>query len=625
MRVVLDIETEALNNPQVIHCIVCKDIDTGEVKSWINECGHASFKEFIANADYVIGHNIIQFDIPVINRLLGPKTINPSRCVDTLVLSRLWDYRRPGGHSLEAWGETLGFPKGNFNDFAKFSSEMLAYCVNDVQLNHRVYEWLMHPRRLGHPTFEKAIECEGAFAQVCEDMHQNGFGFDQQTSLTLLLSLEKEVADLDEELWKAFPPKSKLIRVVKPKVTKHGTISKSGISNWYEGEDYTVFSEGAEFSLVDWVPFNPGSPRQIIDRLYEVGWDPVDKTEGHKDAIKNREDVSRFEKYGWKINERNISTVPPGAPQAVRQLVKRIMLEARVRTLKEWLACVSTDGRVHGRIQHIGTWTHRSSHKNPNLGNVAAEKSIKYNSPELKERATELGGRMRALWQSTKGSWLVGTDMESAHLRIFAHLIDDKDFIQSLLTGKKEDETDPHSLNKRILGAVCADRDRAKTFIFSFLNGAGVGKVGEIFGCSGVLAKDALDRFVRSYTGLARFKKEVVPRDAKRGFFQGLDGRCVKCDSEHHMLAGYMQNYEAVIMKYANLLWRKELDDLGIKYRQVNFIHDEWQTEVFADLETAGIVGRIQADSIRKIGESFGLRCPMGGTYRIGKNWTETH
>ena len=67
--------------------------------------------------------------------------------------------------------------------------------------------------------------------------------------------------------------------------------------------------------------------------------------------------------------------------------------------------------------------------------------------------------------------------------------------------------------------------------------------------------------------------------DASRGYFDGLDGRKVQCNSEHLMLAGYLQNGEAVVMKHANVLWQKELKGLGIKYNQVDFVHDEWQTE----------------------------------------------
>jgi DNA polymerase-1 len=72
-------------------------------------------------------------------------------------------------------------------------------------------------------------------------------------------------------------------------------------------------------------------------------------------------------------------------------------------------------------------------------------------------------------------------------------------------------------------------------------------------------------------------------------------------------------------------LWREELDKLNIKYRQVNWVHDEWVTEVVGDRTIAERVGQIQSDAIRAVGEIFKLRCPMGGESKIGKNWLEVH
>lgn len=312
--------------------------------------------------------------------------------------------------------------------------------------------------------------------------------------------------------------------------------------------------------------------------------------------------------------------------EACNLLVEHILLSARRRTLAEWRAAYSVDdGRIHGRFNPLGTVTQRCSHNSPNMGNIATKKTIKYNSPRLRDLATELGGRMRSFWVAPEGGWLVGTDMESAHLRIFAHLIDDKEFTQSLISGDKKLGTDPHSVNKRRLGHLCVDRDRAKTFIFSFLNGAGAGKVAEIFGCSIQEAQETLDGYVKAYPGLERLKQETIPRDAQRGYFIGIDGRYVKADSEHKMIGMYLQNMESVLMKYAWIKWHDELIEKGMSFREVNWVHDEWVTEVLGSKDDCEIIGRTQSDAIRKVGEDFHLRCPMGGEYKVGKNWLEVH
>src|SRR5690606_31499638 len=139
------------------------------------------------------------------------------------------------------------------------------------------------------------------------------------------------------------------------------------------------------------------------------------------------------------------------------------------------------------------------------------------------------------------------------------------------------------------------------------------GKVSSIFGASPQKAKESLDSFIESYPGLKRFKDKDAKAWAKRGYFQVPDGRFVVCDSDHHMLAGYLQNYEATMMKKANLLWREKANALGLKYKQVNLVHDEFVTEVYGSEEDAWTMARLQSDAIREVGELYGLRCPMAG------------
>ena len=334
----------------------------------------------------------------------------------------------------------------------------------------------------------------------------------------------------------------------------------------------------------------------------------------------------RDKKYGWKINEVNLSTLPDTAPEGCKYLVEHILLSARRRTLKEWFDAYSeSDGRIHGEFNSLGARSHRFTHSNPNMGNIATKKTIKYNTPRLRELAVNLGGEMRSLWTCEEDSLLVGTDMESAHLRIFAHLINDEPFIKALVEGNKKDGTDPHSVNKRVLGDICVDRDRAKTFIFSFLNGAGAGKISEIFACSFEEAKEALERFIQAYPGLLRLKRKEFPKSAKRGYFVGIDGRLVICDSSHLMMGMTLQNYEVVLMKYANAHWYDQLWLEKIPFKQVNLVHDEWVTEVPNDEPVAKRVAQVQCDAIKYAGEMFKMNIPLAGESKIGKNWLDVH
>ena len=63
-----------------------------------------------------------------------------------------------------------------------------------------------------------------------------------------------------------------------------------------------------------------------------------------------------------------------------------------------------------------------------------------------------------------------------------------------------------------------------------------------------------------------------------------------------------------------------------IPFQQINFVHDEWQTLVMTENEDVAVrLGELQAEAIKLAGEKLNVRCPLSGSYRIGKNWAETH
>jgi len=193
----------------------------------------------------------------------------------------------------------------------------------------------------------------------------------------------------------------------------------------------------------------------------------------------------------------------------------------------------------------------------------------------------------------------------------------------AIVNGNKGDGTDIHSLNRRKLGGVCRSRDHAKTFIYAWLLGASIPKIAAILDCGELEAKDGVEKFLRDTPGLFDLKRYLIKSDARRGYFDGLDGRKVVCWSEHLMLAGYLQNGESVCMKHANLRWRRELERLGIWYQQINDVHDEWVT--IARREDAEEVGRVQCESLKEIGQELNLNCPLAGETKTGRTWYDVH
>jgi len=339
---------------------------------------------------------------------------------------------------------------------------------------------------------------------------------------------------------------------------------------------------------------------------------------------KSKDRGAKFARYGWTLSEANLQTLPETAPEGGKRLAEWLTLEGRRSSLVEWLGHCADDHRIHGRFTHLGAWTGRMAHSAPNQANVPSEfhGTPKSAVEEVKDR---YDGQMRELWGVEDGNYLVGTDAEGIQLRVLAQLMKSEEYVHAIVSGKKEDETDIHNLNRKALGMSHITRDDAKTFIYAFLLGAGTGKVAQILRVNQREAGQAVENFMESIQGLASLKKKIVPHIAKRGWFKGLDGRKVVVPSEHKTLAGMLQNGESVIMKHSALQWVRQAKAEGIDFKLVTWPHDEWQTEVCGTMATAEALGKLQRQSIVDTGVKFDMMCPLAGSTDIGRNWKDTH
>lgn len=629
MNYVIDTEWSDLEGTE-LHCIVVID-EKDEVS--VFEFPFDDFKKwYFENPDAkFIGHNLIGFDIPALCRHFDWFRVARHRIVDTLVISKLVNNNIEGGHSLDAWAQRLRLPvqKTQIADFTVYTPELRDRCIGDCRINKRVYERFR--RYLEMPAFEEAVVTEHDTAWLCQELHEVGFAFDYEAAQELYSAVSSRLADLDDALVEAFPPKSVLKTVLRPRWKADGTLYAADARR-LEGAGVQLDDvEDREYEIYVDKPFNPGSSKDIIERLNEAGWKPTDKTKGHITALKSRAPRERkdyFAEYGWKLSDENLKTLPETAPAAAQRLVERLLLASRVSMLNQWLTAAQPNNghlpRIHGRFFHIGAWTHRMSHSNPNMANIPKAKPKRDPTP-LEVLADQINNQCRALWTVDPGRRLIGVDADGIQMRVFAHYVNDRRLIESILSGDKSNGTDIHSLHQRALGSVCQSRDIAKTFIYAWLLGAGIGKVAEIFGCSIAEARQAVDYFLEFYPGLRWLKETKIPEDARRGYFTGLDGRLVMCDSEHLMLSGYLQNGEAVIMKRAAVEATRGLRKQKVDARLVNFVHDEFQIETEDDDEVANYVQRIYMEAIEHQGTLLNLNLPLGAEGIQGYSWKDTH
>ena len=189
MRIVIDIETNSLNNPTKIWLIVCKDIDTGKYYIWRNvtdeETSKDQFLLFAKGVDTWIAHNWLGYDYNCLSNLINLSVGNLiASSIDTLIISKLVDYSRKEGHSIEAYGEEFNLPKGKFNDWTKWSQEMEDYCVRDVDICELIYRKYLGI--ISDPSWSSAIQLEHTFQITVNSLHRNGFSFNSRRATNLL-------------------------------------------------------------------------------------------------------------------------------------------------------------------------------------------------------------------------------------------------------------------------------------------------------------------------------------------------------------------------------------------------------------------------------------------------------
>lgn len=156
----------------------------------------------------VIAHNGINFDLLATKLYFGMDyTVYPdSWCgqeveiMDTLVLSKVLNPDRFGGHSLDKLSEKTGVHKVVFRPhipqderFTFFFADMLYYCIYDCKSNTAVYKMLMDD--WGTWDWSDAFMLEKAVAEVVTRQEHRGFKFDMDLAKANLEELDQLLQD----------------------------------------------------------------------------------------------------------------------------------------------------------------------------------------------------------------------------------------------------------------------------------------------------------------------------------------------------------------------------------------------------------------------------------------------
>ena len=217
MKILFDIESKVGDNKgdlisrtEDVFIIVTKNLDDNSVIT------HYNIEEglrYLDCASELIGHNIIGYDLPVLQRLYD--YVPNARITDTLVMSRLvypnrrerdaihrWKYldtKLYGSHSLKAWGQRLDFAKGDYGQtedaWGKLSEAMVEYCIQDVELTHKLYG-ILKPKLQSR----KALSLEQELTVICNRQERHGIPFDVDRAQLFYSDLCGRRSELQTEL-----------------------------------------------------------------------------------------------------------------------------------------------------------------------------------------------------------------------------------------------------------------------------------------------------------------------------------------------------------------------------------------------------------------------------------------
>lgn len=626
-----------------------------------------------------------------------------------------------GAHKLEAWGYRLGLQKGEYSKTVKelskeyaehgdieqvpeeyrqlattddkgrpklwewlaWTKPMQDYCEVDVDVTCKLLElieghldgttkaakgigWSPQSVWLEHEVWEHELEEE-----------RRGFGYDLESAIELTGKLKTRQKELEVELKGVFgtwwQPKSDIhegerpARAYSEKVTglPDVTIKRFGKNGAelkpYVGPPKRHYSPDAPFVRIEWTEFNPKSRQHLGDRLQAVfGWKPAEFGGAKGDQA--------------KVDETTIKDIPTSVlPAELKETILEYLVVSKTLGQladgkKSWNDLCQADGCIHGRVDPLGTVSHRAAHKDPNKAQVPSVSVDEKKDDKGQVVSKEIiygwkggfGAECRSLWRPGHLATQTGTDASGLELRLLGHYLapyDDGEFAKRVSTPG----LDIHAENAKITGLSRAD---TKTVTYAFLYGAGGLKIGLSLGIEddeieplanspeaksyvGFMKRTFRDfvmpddrtlaltmkgnavkkKFMEGIRGLKELQAALKEEAQQYGFIVALDGRKLSIRKAHATLNQALQGGGAIVCKYWMLETHRLLREQGyrddVDFGQMAWVHDECQYEHRDGLGET--IARASQDAMRSTAEFYGFRGTLDADSKHGKNWMECH
>jgi DNA polymerase I-like protein with 3'-5' exonuclease and polymerase domains len=607
MKIIYDIETNGLiDTVDTIWLVVTKNIDTNEIITFsdydVDSKPLNELVPFLNKATVLIGHNIIGYDNVVMHKLLNWTPPTSIKMIDTMIISQMNNFRREGKHSLKNFGLILNDAKGESPDFLKYSPEMKTYAIQDVNLNHKVYKYVINEAQqliANRPKFQQALRTEHAIAELCSQQIKTKWKFNTPLARKHYEYLASEMKIIEDEINPTLKPRKVLIDKDPKKVKylqdgRFSSVSARMLSQFLGTEikqtDTDKWNPNDTFQRFNMIEADLGNMDQVRGMLLDNGWQPSQYTP----------------KGEPKITEDTLSSIKGDIGQKV---LKYYQLRSRHSVLRGWIELAEANNdRVYVEAFNIGTPTYRQRHSK--IVNVPSSNSF-------------FGKEMRELFIADTDKVMVGCDSSGNQIRALGHYLNSKEINDHILNG---------DIHQRTADVVGVPRQLAKSLLYATIFGAGFAKLGKMVNGIEDLEKgrEVKNKLYVAFPGLKelnnRLNKFFYTTQNKdgMGFIPALDGRKIYAESSFKLLNYLLQAYEAITVKSAVVNAFKMFKEEKLNVDMLGLIHDEVQVQT-------------KPENIKRVKEilsySFGdfitkeleLNIQMAGDAKEGNNWYETH
>ena len=346
-------------------------------------------------------------------------------------------------------------------------------------------------------------------------------------------------------------------------------------------------------------PFNINSPKQLGKVLFE----DLQLPHGKKT------------KTGWSTNADVLEKLRWQHPIVADVLEYRQYSKLKSTYADGLLKVIDADGRIRTSFQMTVTATGRLSSTEPNLQNIPTR--------------TELGSQMRRMFVAAPGNLLVDADYSQIELRLLAHISGDEVMQQAFRSGE-----DFHTLTASKVFHVPPEevthqmRSRAKAVNFGIVYGISPFSLSQDIGVTVAEAKEYMERYFATYTGVRRYMTEVVEQARQQGYVATLFGRrraLPELKSSNFNLRSFgervalnmpIQGTAADIMKLAMIRVEHRLSNEGLAARLIMQVHDELIVEC-----PAAEAPRVEALLQEEMQGVAQLSVPLPADAHSGPDW----